>query len=163
MGARQDAGDRRDIADEIEIKLVVERRVDRVCRTDQEERVAVGGARTTASVAILVPHPAGFRRRMVGQAAPTAIGRSGVRRCRPPAGGKANNDPHRPRRIGLRPCDPRYRWQRGSTRGQMQKSCGGKVSWRPSIGAEACESAWSLLAPGLIRKRRTANITWMRP
>ena len=43
VGAADDARDRRDVADEIEIELVVERRVDRVRRTDQEQRVAVRG------------------------------------------------------------------------------------------------------------------------
>src|SRR5262249_35252500 len=38
-----DAGDRRDITDEIEVELVVERRVDRVGRVDQEERIAIRG------------------------------------------------------------------------------------------------------------------------
>ena len=41
MGHSDDARDRRDVADEIEVELVVERRVDRVRRTDQEQRVAV--------------------------------------------------------------------------------------------------------------------------
>ena len=41
IGHADDARDRRDVADEIEIELVVERRVDRVGRTDQEERIAV--------------------------------------------------------------------------------------------------------------------------
>ena len=40
-GCANDARDRRDVADEIEIELVVERRVDRVRRSDKEERVAV--------------------------------------------------------------------------------------------------------------------------
>ena len=40
-GHADDARDRRDVADEIEIELVVERRVDRVRRIDQEQRVAV--------------------------------------------------------------------------------------------------------------------------
>ena len=40
-GAADEARDRRDVADEIEIEFVVERRIDRVRRTDQEERVAV--------------------------------------------------------------------------------------------------------------------------
>ena len=52
---------RRDVADEIEIELVVERRVDRVADVDQEQRIAVRlGARTTASVAILLPAPGRF-------------------------------------------------------------------------------------------------------
>ena len=37
------------------------------------------------------------------------------------AGGKADDDAHRPRRIGLRPRDTRHGRQRGSARGQMQK------------------------------------------
>ena len=41
LGIAHDARDRRDVADEIEIELVVERRVDRVRRNDQEKRVAV--------------------------------------------------------------------------------------------------------------------------
>ena len=60
IGRADDAGDRRDVADEIEIELVVERRVDRVRRTDQQQRIAVGGARTTASVPILLPAPGRF-------------------------------------------------------------------------------------------------------
>ena len=43
IGIADDARDRRDVADEIEIELVVERRVDRVRRADQEERVAIRG------------------------------------------------------------------------------------------------------------------------
>ena len=41
MRHADDARDRRDVADEIEIELVVERRVDRVGERDQEQRVAV--------------------------------------------------------------------------------------------------------------------------
>src|SRR5262249_59505242 len=37
------------------------------------------------------------------------------------AGREANDDAHRPRRIGLRPRDPRYGRQRGSAGGEMQK------------------------------------------
>src|SRR5438552_8737230 len=41
IGHAHDAGNRRDIADEIEIELVVKRCVDRICCGDHEERVAV--------------------------------------------------------------------------------------------------------------------------
>src|SRR5262245_42410326 len=37
------------------------------------------------------------------------------------AGRKTNNEAHRPRRISLRPSEPRDGRQRGSARGQMQK------------------------------------------
>jgi hypothetical protein len=55
-----DAGDGCDVADKIELEILVERRVDCVRRIDKQERVAVGGARMTASVAILVAAPARF-------------------------------------------------------------------------------------------------------
>ena len=42
-GVERDARDRRNVADEIEIELVVERRVDGICRNDLEQSVAVGG------------------------------------------------------------------------------------------------------------------------
>ena len=42
------------------------------------------------------------------------------------AGGKADDDAHRPRRIGLRPRSARHGRQRGSTRCQMQKVSAGK-------------------------------------
>jgi len=46
------------------------------------------------------------------------------------AGGEADDNPHRPRRIGLRPCDARHGGQRGSAGGQMQKISAGKFHWR---------------------------------
>src|SRR3954453_9793914 len=46
MRLATDAGDRRDVLNEIEVELVVESCIDRTIRTDQEEYVAVrGGAR----------------------------------------------------------------------------------------------------------------------
>ena len=48
------------------------------------------------------------------------------------AGGK-RDEAHRPRRIGLRPCDPRYRRQRGSARCQMQKFSAGKFHIDPFL------------------------------
>ena len=50
----------------------------------------------------------------------------------PPAA-NADDDAHRPRRIGLRPRDPRDGRQRGSARCQMQKMFGGEVSSRTSL------------------------------
>src|SRR5215471_2955906 len=43
VGHDHNAGDRRDVTDEIEVELVIERRVDRVGRVDQEERIAIRG------------------------------------------------------------------------------------------------------------------------
>src|SRR5215475_2249306 len=43
VGHDHNAGDRRDVTDEIEVELVIERRVHRVRRMDQEERIAISG------------------------------------------------------------------------------------------------------------------------
>src|SRR5437867_11905958 len=43
LGTTGNAGDRRDVADEIEIELFVERRISRVRKTNQEKRVAIRG------------------------------------------------------------------------------------------------------------------------
>ena len=40
-GRAHDPGDRRDVAEEIEVELFIERRIDCSCRRDQDERVAV--------------------------------------------------------------------------------------------------------------------------
>src|SRR5262245_43914314 len=42
------------------------------------------------------------------------------------ASGKADDNAHRPGRIGLRPSEARYGRQRDSARGQMQKLSAGK-------------------------------------
>src|SRR3954447_5798599 len=43
VGYSHDARGWRDVADEIEIEFVIERRVERIRRTDQEERIAIRG------------------------------------------------------------------------------------------------------------------------
>src|SRR5262249_47746534 len=44
---------------------------------------------------------------------------------------KGDDDPHRPRRIGLRPRDARYGRQRGGARCQMEKISAGKFHFEP--------------------------------
>ena len=61
----------------------------------------------------------------------------------PPAG-KPTIDPHRPRRIGLRPCDARHGRQRSSARGQMQKLSAGKFHIVPFSEMVAM---WRLIRP----------------
>src|SRR5262249_35379210 len=65
-----------------------------------------------------------------GRAVLTAIGPSGVRRYRIRLLGGTDNQTHRPRRIGLCPCNMRHR-QRGSARGQMQEFAAGKFQFDP--------------------------------
>ena len=107
---------------EIEIEPLVERGVDRVGGADQQKGIAVrrrihhafggdiaAGARPVVDDNLLTEplgeplrhHP----RRNVGGT----------------AGRKSNDQAHRPRRIGLRRCDPRERREDGGTCCQMQK------------------------------------------
>ena len=44
VGYPHDAGNRCNVADEIETKMIVERGVDRVCRGNQQQRVAIRGS-----------------------------------------------------------------------------------------------------------------------
>src|SRR5262245_18133926 len=131
-GVRINASDWRDIADEIVVELVVECRIDRVPCANNEQRVAVGrgthdrlggdmaaGDRTVVDDERLTEplrEPLTYQSR---------------RDVRAASGREANNDAHRPRRIGLRPCNARDRRQRGSTGGQMQECAAGKFHFEP--------------------------------
>src|SRR5262245_58477271 len=121
-----DASDRRNVANEIEIELVVERRVSRVERTDREQRVAVGrgthdrlggdvaaGSRTVVDDERLTEP---LREPLTDQAR---------RDVRTASGREADNDAYWPRRISLRASDARGGRQRGRTCGQMQKFAAG--------------------------------------
>src|SRR5262245_50571761 len=122
-----DTCDRRDVADEIEVEFLIERRVDRVVGTDQEQRVAVCGrtndhlrrdiGASTRPVFDdeLLAEP--LRQPLTHQARGDVI-RTGW--------SKADHNAHRPRRVGLRSRHPRNGRQRGSARGQMEKISAGK-------------------------------------
>src|SRR5262245_64158757 len=110
------SGYRRDVTDEIEVELVIERRFDLVGRVDQEERVAIrgrthdrlrgdiaAGARSVFYDKLLTKS---LREPLADQASDD-VGAA--------ASGKAGDDAHRPRRIGLRPRYARYSRKRGST------------------------------------------------
>ena len=124
-----DARDGGDVAKKNEIELVVEGRVDRVRRSYHEERVAVrrrphdrlGANIVAATRAVFYDELLAEPLRKPRSDEP----RDNVGRA---AGAGGGDDAHRPRRIGLRPCDARHGRQRGSARGQMQKLLGGEVS-----------------------------------
>src|SRR5262245_38411048 len=139
----------RNVADEIEIELVVERRVEHVGQGDHEQRVAVrrcmhdGFGRDVAAC----PGPvvdderlAESIRQLLTQQPRDDVGRA--------AGRKTDENAHRPRRIGLRPSDARDSRQRGSTRGQMQEFAAGKFHGLPlcNVGDATLYSALILAA-----------------
>ena len=122
-----DARDRRDVADEVEIELVVEGGVDRIRRRDEQQRIAIrrrtdggfggdiGGCARPVFDDKLLAEP-------LGQPL-TDETRSNVGGA---AGGKPDHQAHRPRRVGLRLCDARYERQRGGAYRQMQEFAAGK-------------------------------------
>jgi hypothetical protein len=127
LGHVVDGRDWRDVAEEIEIQLFVERRINRVRCTDQQEHISVGwrahdrlggdiaaGSRTVFDDEGLAEV---LRQLLTDQA------RKDVKRA---AGGEGDDHAHRLRRIGLRPRDARCGRQRGSARGQMQECAAGK-------------------------------------
>jgi hypothetical protein len=74
--------------------------------------------------------------------------------CAPPRG-NGNDQTHWPRRIGLRPCDSRDGWQRGSACCQMQKISAGKFHVEPPFASldylvgERQQLVWNLEAEHL--------------
>src|SRR5262245_14476134 len=129
----RDAGDRRAVAHDVDTELVIDGSVDGVVWTDHEEYVAVG-RRPDRSLGGDVAGSAGpildddllakpLRQPLTHQAADHVLRA---------AGGKADEQTHRPRRISLRPCDARNHRQHGSACGQMQKvSTVGKFHFKP--------------------------------
>ena len=102
VGKADEARNRRHVADEIEAELFVERRVDRVRRSDQEKRVAVrrrphdrlgGDVRARARPAFDDKCLAQPLREPLTKKARGDVGRA--------AGRIADDQPHRPRRVGL--------------------------------------------------------------
>src|SRR5229473_5393892 len=122
MGLAMNTRDRHDVADEIEIELVVERGVDRVHRSGHKERISVRGrvhdhlgadiAASSWSVLDdeLLAEP--LRQLLSYQACHDVSGTTG---------GKSNDQAYWPHGIGLRPSEVRHGRQRGSARCQMQK------------------------------------------
>src|SRR5262249_19346002 len=132
LGSTGDARDRSDIADEIEVELLVKRRITRVWKTNQEKRVAIrgrihdglsGDVGTCTRPVLddeLLACP--LRKPLTDQTGNDVISS---------AGGKPDNPAYRTRRIGLRPRDPRRGRQRRSTRCQMQEFAAGKFHFEP--------------------------------
>jgi hypothetical protein len=123
IGHADDASDWRAVAHDVETELVIDGSVNRVVWTDHEECVAVG-RRPDRSLGGDVAGGAGpildddllaklLRQPLTQQAADHVLRA---------AGGKADEQTHRPDRISLRPCNARHSRKRGSARGQMQKS-----------------------------------------
>ncbi len=133
QGRAGNARDRHDVAREIEGKIAVERRIDRIRGADDKERVSVGG-RIDDALSADITVGAGpvideeglsqpFREPLTYNTRADVLGA---------ASGKTDDDAHRPRRKGLRPCDMRDSRERGGPCCQMQKSTARKFHSVPS-------------------------------
>jgi hypothetical protein len=115
-----------DIADEVEVELVVECRIDGGFRAEQVKRIAVGGGTRDGLSADVA---AGTRPILDDKLLAEAFGKPWTNQAHDDltraTGGKTHNDADRPRWIGLRPRDPRHGRKSGCTRCQMQKSTPG--------------------------------------
>src|SRR5262249_44228758 len=113
--------------DEVEFEIVVEGRTIGVRVIGYEQRVAVRG-RTHDGLGGYVA--AGtwpvLNEELLTKALRYPLPDQPCRRVSEPSGRKASDDTHRPRRIGLRPRDPRERRQRSNALSQMQKISAGK-------------------------------------
>ena len=129
-----DAGDRRDIAHENKIEVVVERRVDRRRRADEEKRVTVGGRmgdRIGADVG------AGARPVLDNELLAEALRQPLADQTRDDvegaAGRNADDDPYRPCRPGCARAMREIAGERRSTRHHMHKSAARKFHGFPPV------------------------------
>jgi len=126
-GHAQEARNRRDVVDKIVAELLEQRRVDRIDRIDEEQRVAVcwrahyglgpnivAAARPVLDDELLAEP----LRQPAGDQARRDIGRR--------AGGRGDDHAHGARGIGLRPADPRHHWKHSSAGSQMQECAAGR-------------------------------------
>jgi hypothetical protein len=113
-----DARDRHDVADEIEIKFVVERRADCIIQPNQEERIPIWGCtHDRLSADIAAGTRSVFDEELLAETLRKPLADQARRYVRRTAGGSDDDDTHRPRRIGLRSCDSRKGQQRRGARG----------------------------------------------
>src|SRR6516164_2292328 len=122
-----DARDRRNVANEIEAEIVVECHVPRVIRTNHEERISIGrclhyrlNGEIAASAGPVLDDD--WLTEALGQPLTDQAGK----RIDHATWGKAGDQSHRTRWVGLRPCGRRHGQQRGSAPRQMQKSTAAK-------------------------------------
>jgi hypothetical protein len=121
-GSSHEARNRSDVADKIEIQLIVKCHVDRVRHTEQQERIAIWrrahdglGADVAAAARPVLDDERlakSLRELLTDQSCHDV-------ECA--AGCEADDQAHRPRRVAFRPSDPGHGRQRGSARGQIQK------------------------------------------
>ncbi len=152
------AGDRGDVADEVEAELRIERRVDRRRRPDREQRVAVRRRAHDRLGGDVRPRPDPV---VDDERLPELLrqplrdhARQDVLHA---AGGGADHQPHRPCRIGLRPGSARERGQ-GGARSELQELAA-RTMHDGLIGRQgcACGQRYAATQPAARADRRAAQ------
>src|SRR5262245_60384803 len=127
-----DASDRRDVAEEIEVEPVVKRRVDRVRRAHQEKCVAVRwGTHDRFGADIGAAPWAIFDDELLAEPPREPRSDEPRKNVGRAARSRRGDDTDRPRRIALRVSEPGHCRQRGSAHDQMQKISAGKFHFEP--------------------------------
>src|SRR5262245_56513414 len=155
----------RDVVDEIEAETtLVELCIDRVDRSHEEERIAIGrrthdrlGSNIAGGTRPVLDDerlPKPLRQRLTNQPR-SCVGRA--------AAGKADDDAHRPAWVALRPSEARDGGERGSARGQMQElSTVGKFHGIPSLKQRRRDALHSalMLAALIIGHHFSISASW---
>ena len=169
IGGRDRQGHGRKIPERVVRNFRIEAGIDDVARADDHDGVAIGdcsracshakittGARLVLDVELLAETA-----REISRDNPCKnIGRA--------AGRKWHDHPHRPRRIGLRPCGARNKRHSCSACRQKQKSASSKVHELPPVGVVPTSPLRQLVGlrrnsgmEGRLMSRR--NATWHPP
>src|SRR5262249_14817355 len=148
----KERGNRRNILNDVEGQLLVKTRVDRVRYRHVKHRVAIwAGPYGLGRAEVAAASRAVFYDEWLAEPLRKQLTEQPTMDIVRASRGERDDDPHRPRWVGLRPRDARDGRQRGSADGQMQEFAAGKfhgIAPR-NTGNEATHSAL-MLAPFMI-------------
>src|ERR1700726_149647 len=123
-----------DVADKIILELFIQRRIDRVLKAREQERMAIGrrlydglGGDIAAGTGPVLDDE------LLGEPVRQPLPNQAHRDVGLAAGGEPYENSYRPRRIGLRACRARDRRKSESHRGKMQKLAAPNFNRSPSI------------------------------
>src|SRR5262249_15917353 len=115
------------ILNDVEGKLLVKTRVDRVRYRHVKHRVAIwAGPYGLGRAEVAAASRAVFYDEWLAEPLRKQLAEQPTVHIVRASRGERDDDPYRPRRVGLRPRDPRHGGQRGGARGKMQKISAGK-------------------------------------
>src|SRR5262245_8767183 len=153
--------DRRDVADEIEVKFLIERRIDRGRRRSEQQRITIR-RRTHDRFGADVGARTGpvLDQELLAQPLRQPLPHKPRDQISVSGGRERNDHAHRARWIGLRPSDARNARQRDSARGQAQKIAAGKFHCRSLHGMQSGYGRRCGLAYSAFLRTRRGNVAY---